>query len=343
VSDAVPVLWLEQGDVREDAVRALDAWARTRGVELALPRRRGASPVSRPPEADPSVADRVEKELDRARAAVSAEDADATERALARAEALLRAHPELPQAAWLRAEVERAWSVRWLRVAPRDAARARAAWEAADGLDGGRVAGVGETAFPPPPRSKVRLLVGGARPGVVLRVDGRSVEPSAPGEYDAELAPGEHQVVVTAGARVAFASWVALAGARPEAIRVDVDDGACEEGASVGARVESGVVQASGVGCARWIAAVPGARRGAVLVARCERDACGPLLEWRMELLPERGVGPERRRATWPSWATWTLVGAGAVSALAVGLVATGALETRPVVQRFVTGGVREE
>ena len=94
------------------------AWART---FAARPRHaRGLERV------DLTIADRVEKELDRAREAIAALDADVAERALARAETLLREHPELPQAAWLRAEVHRSWAARWTRVEPRDDQRAQA-------------------------------------------------------------------------------------------------------------------------------------------------------------------------------------------------------------------------
>jgi hypothetical protein len=82
-----------------------------------------------------------------------------------------------------------------------------------------------------------------------------------------------------------------------------------------------------------------------VLVARCERDSCGPLLEWRIES-NAADLGPPQPPAsttTWPAWATWTLVGIGAATAASVALVASGVFETRPVETRFVFGGTRQE
>ncbi|MBN9165850.1 MAG: hypothetical protein J0I07_33175, partial [Myxococcales bacterium] len=99
-----------------------------------------------------------------------------------------------------------------------------------------------------------------------------------------------------------------------------------------------------GVACPRWLAAIPGQKRGSVLVARCERDTCGPLLEWRTERLPT--YGPPQAHSTvagWPSWATWTLVGIGAATAASMAIIATGVFETRPVEPRFVVGGARQE
>jgi hypothetical protein len=345
VSDDAPVVWLDDGTAREDAVRALGEWARARGVRLGV--------LEEHPRAvaiDPSLGEQAEKELDRARLAIAAADADAAERALARAENVLRQHPELPQAAWLRAEVERAWSARWLRLEPRDEARARAAWENAQALDGGRVPGIGDTSFPPRRKVKATIVVaGGASPRRSVRVDGAPVEPDisrADGtEYQIEVAPAEHHLVVTSDGNVLFASWIAIAGAEPLPTRISVtDDGACGRDRLSEVRHQEGQVQAMGVTCPRWIAAAPGATRGSVLVARCERDTCSSLLEWRIEQLPAQ-VPPQAhgKLAGWPSWATWAIVGVGAATVTTMALIATGVFETRPVEPRFVVGGARQE
>ncbi|HSO34699.1 MAG TPA: hypothetical protein VLT33_19325, partial [Labilithrix sp.] len=85
----------------------------------------------------------------------------------------------------------------------------------------------------------------------------------------------------------------------------------------------------------------------AVLVARCERSACGPFLEWRSESSFGSGPAAEppttRHGGAWPAWATWTAVGVGAVAATTITLIATGVFESRPTEQRFVVGGVRRE
>ncbi|MBX3260340.1 MAG: hypothetical protein KF782_11670 [Labilithrix sp.] len=343
MSDAAPVVWLEDGEAREDAARALGEWARARGIRLESLE---ASPPAIP--FDPTLAERAERELDRARLAIGAADADTAERALARSESLLREHPELPQAAWLRAEVERTWSARWLRVEPRDEARARAAWENATALDGGRAPGIGETAFPPREAVEATLVVTGGD-DVTLWLDGAPLQPTSRdargATYALEVAPAEHHLLATSEGGTVFASWIAIAGAAPAPLRVSVATrGACSREQLGRAQRRDGRIEAPGIACPRWIAAAPGERRGSVLVARCERDVCGSLLEWRVERLPTYGPPqPHDRRAGWPAWATWAIVGIGAATATSVALIATGVFEARPVEPRFVVGGARQE
>ena len=342
------------GEAREDAARAMAAWAQARGLRIHTATGTGSSLA---PALDLTIADRVEKELDRAREAIAALDGDVAERALARADALLREHPELPQAAWLRAEVHRGWAARWTRIEPRDDQRAQLAWQDADALDGGRAAGIGEVAFPPRARAAATLTVQ-SLPGrkVVARLDGLELAGSAAADgmtsYALDVPPAEHQVVVTVDGDPAFASWVAIAPTSAGAPRLTIPihvggaDGGCS-GASLGSVTRQGdKVLAPGVTCDQWVAAVPGTRRGSVLVARCARSTCGSFVEWRSEGGLEadgagHGVAPYDR--VWPAWATWTAVGVGAVAITTVVLIATGVFESRPTEPRFVAGGVRIE
>lgn len=345
--DDVTVVWLAEGEVRDDTTRALAEWARARGLRLSPAKEAEDAPSLG---VDLAVSDRIEKELERANEAIAAHDADLAERALARAEAALRAHPELPQAAWLRAEVHRAWAARFQRLPPQDEARARAAWQAAAALDGGRAAGVGEAPAPAPEAGRAVIVVhGAAGRSVTLRLDGRPLEGRREGEalrVETSVAPGEHQLVATVDDQPVFASWVAIAGSPDAPARVDVhlpSGDACTPAAFASVARDDGRIRAEGVACDRWIAAIPLERPGALLVARCERGACGPLVEWRTERL---GVGPPQPPpppSRWPAWATWTLVGFGAATATTIGLVASGVLEPRATEPRFVAGGVRNE
>jgi hypothetical protein len=334
VSDDVAVLWLDHGDGREDAARALATYARARGIHIVPPEEQ-PSPVV----IDPALADQVERELARAREGIAAADAAAAEGAIARAEALVRSHPELPNAAWLRAEVDRAWAARFARVEPRDETRARAAAASAAAIDGGRIAGVGDIAAPIGPKAPLSLTIS-AKGAPVVRVDGIVIAPDAAGTYTAALAPAEHHVLVTVDDRVALASWIPTNGAF--ATRLDAGDGgACSPSLLSSARREGDGVVASGITCGRWIAVAPTRGEG-LLVARCERDACSPLVEWRAE----RIAGPSPRPApkkTWPTWATITIVGVSAATAATVVLFAAGAFDKRDVESRFVLGGARQE
>jgi hypothetical protein len=254
---------------------------------------------------------------------------------LARAEATLREHPELPQAAWLRAEVARAWSVRWLRAG--DEERAKRAWQRAAALDGGRAAGLGEKDFDAPERVAARVRVEG--PGDV-RLDG---VPVADGKVT--CAPGEHAlVVVRADGAVAWADWVSIAAGTELSVSPPTAP-ACSGADVASARLEGDGVDAGRVRCARWVAAVPGAK-GAVRVATCERGACGPLVEWRVLSSGPWTLGPLPARpgdehGKGPAWATWTLAGVGVAGTVAAVLAASGAFKSAPTETRFVNGGVQ--
>jgi hypothetical protein len=181
--------------------------------------------------------------------------------------------------------------------------------------------------------------------------------------YELDVAPAEHQLVVSLDGEPVFASWLTVAAAASGSplvttpIRVG-DDSACSTSGLAGAtRDASGRVRAPGVMCDHWVAAVATERRGAVLVARCARSACGSFVEWRAEGSVEGGgVGSGRTPGEqtgprtplpqshgWPAWATWTTVGIGAVAATTLTLIATGVFESRTTEQRFVAGGVRVE
>ena len=353
-ADDVTVVWVApepHAEPREDAQRALAEWGRARGLRLARAPEGAASTLK----VDLAVAERVEKELDRAREAIAALDADVAERALARAEAVLREHPELPQGAWLRAEVHRSWAARFTRIEPRDDQRAQLAWQEADALDGGRAVGIGEVAFPARARSAAMLAVHGApNRKLVARLDGVELagSPSADGgtTYPLDVPAAEHQLVLSIDGDAIFASWLAIAPSAAGAPRVTIpihlgDDGACSAASLASVSRDGMAVRAPGVSCEHWVTAMPSERRGGVLVARCERSQCGPFLEWRTE--GAFSGGPPTQGAShagpWPSWATWTAVGVGVIAATTVALIATGVFESRPVEQRFVAGGVRVE
>lgn len=351
MSDDASVVWLSpDGAAAEgagtEAGRALAEWGHARGVRLvAVDDASSASGL----EVDVSIGERVEKEIQRAREAISGLDADAAERALARADAVLRDHPEVPQAAWLRAEVERSWAARFARVDPRDDARAAEHWKNAYALDGGRVAGVGESDLGPRKRVATSFVVGGTRGRpVVVRLDGVDLGAGTTSDgrvtYTTEAAPAEHQLVAYADGEAVFASWVTIAPGSPPVEIELATGGVCARSAFTKVTREDMQVRAAGVTCPRWVAAVPMDRAGSVLVARCERDSCGPLLEWRVERWGDSGP-PQSfgRRTVWPGWATWTILGVGAATATAISLVATGVFESRPVETRFVSGGARVE
>jgi hypothetical protein len=286
---------------------------------------------------DPRIADDVERFLDRARDAMAARDGDTVDRMLEAATSTLQAHPELPQAAWLRAEVERARATRLRRIAPVDEAAAAAAWTRAEALDGGRVAGVGEQGAASPAPATLALPAG-LPAGAIVRLDG-----AAASQQTVATRAGPHTLVVELDGLPVWASWIeAPAGTSsaqisapltPECSRVDV----------ARATATGETVDAGGVRCPSWIAVI-GDETGKVRVAVCSSDHCGPLVAWHAPLPwtynpPAEGA----RGGAWPAWATWGLVGAGAVVATGVVVLATGVLKPAPTETQFVSGGVRTQ
>lgn len=332
------VVWIAPGSPEAGQSRALASWAAAHDVKLVQPADVRPVPIGADP-TDPRVANEIEDLLDRSHDALAALDGAGMDADLAAADALLRAHPELPQAAWLMAEVERARAVRWRRISPIDAEAAGRASRRADALDGGRAHGIGEE--PPgsgPPDASLELR--GELAGDEQRwLDGRPV-----GEHAATHA-GLHALVVTwAGAPV----WATWREAPPGPSTVELE----APGATTCSRADVAPVQLDGervvarsVRCKRWVAAAPaphGSTRE-VRVALCEADRCEALIDWRLpepwtEPLPGRPV--ERR---WPAWATWSAVGAGAAIAAGAAVVIAGALRTPPPETRFASGGIKAQ
>ncbi|HEY2510917.1 MAG TPA: hypothetical protein VGI39_08680 [Polyangiaceae bacterium] len=321
----------------EEARGALEAWARARGVRLVEPGPKGEEPPRAGGAGTGEDLAGVEDELRRAREALAALDYEAAERDLARAETRVRDNPGWPQAAWLAAEVQRGWSARWLRQG--DEARAERAWRRAEALDGGREAGLGEKKFTAGPRVTMTLGVNG---GGALRVDGATVAPGAliRGE-------GEHAIaVVRDDGAIAWAGWIAFTPGGQARLAIDATV-PCSRADLGRVTVAEGQMQARGVRCGRWVAAVPLA--GAVRVATCRGETCEPWSEERAGASataarpePGRTVAPsEPARPRWPAWAGWALAVLG-VAGAAVGIAAAaGAFRSSPNETRFVNGGLQ--
>src|SRR6185369_15227704 len=109
-------------------------------------------------------------------------------------------------------------------------------------------------------------------------------------------------------------SWIAIGSSAPLHIAPS-GGGGCGRDELGGVTRSGGSLDAAGVTCPHWVAAIPGERPGSILVARCDEASCGPLLEWRTLRSDTSGLPPPPAKGfTWPSWATWTLVGIGAAA-----------------------------
>jgi hypothetical protein len=329
------VMWMAPWPPDAQQARALSSWSSAHGVKLSPPAPGGVPRLV----VDAGVGDGVETLLDTARDAIAAREREQAERALESAESLLRAHPELPQGAWLMAEVERAWSARFLRVPPVDLEAAARAWLRAGALDGGRVPGVGEEDLPGHP-SQTNMTIELESGEGQMWLDGGVVGSQTTMRT---RGAGIHSVVVTKGGAPVWAGWIDVpAGSstvRPEALNAipcSTDD------LARAAWFEAGI-DAHRVRCPSWVAALAGASPGSVAIAACGDGLCGLPIEWRAPVPWMQATKPsaERdRRGRWPAWATWTAAGAAAAIAATVLVVV---LQPTSTETRFISGGLKTQ
>lgn len=327
-SDA-PVVWL--AEETPEASLALSQWAAARGVRIAPP---AAALPSRAYAA--SEVTQVEQALARAREAVAQLDADGAERFLARAEAQLRVHPEIPQAAWLMAEVQRGWAARFSRVEPHDDGRAKRALAAADALDGGRAAGLGESESTKPAAIDITLDVT-ADADVSYWFDAHT---AAAGKLRA--VPGEHHLMAISRGRVRYADWVTVVDGARLVLSVEGSAPCSTDDLSRATfSQQTGTVEGSGVRCRAWVAASPTPR--GVRASLCRGSTCEPpgffpvtVPRWPPLDEPKPGKGI-------PAWLTWSIAGVTAIGAAIGILAATGIFAPTDRRIIFQQGGVRAE
>jgi hypothetical protein len=342
-ADATATLvWLAPAQATSEERNALATWGSMHGIRLSDPTDEPYPRIA----VDTPIAAAVDDLLERARAAMAAADGDEVDTVLAQAESLLRAHAELPQAAWLMAEVERSRSTRWRRIPPRDPEAADRAWARAEALDGGRRPGLGEVAPAALPAPADLVLDGPA--DTTVWIDGMATTKRV-----IALHAGPHAIVATQNDAPVWATWVDLADktstlrwSMPSAPPCSVDD--MKKAAPGGEKI-----LAPGVRCSRWIAVERGSLPGAIRVAACQKDRCGELVEWRVGLAATAagaeaardqrqrdGRPAERTGRRWPTWATWALVVAGVAVAAGTVVLVSGVWRSAPAETRFVGGGL---
>jgi len=290
---------------------ALQDWARARGVVIEAPRVEAAASGY-----DNALVLQIEALLDDARVLVGALDEAAVLERVAEAERLLRAHPELPQAAFLLAERYEVEAT--LRSTQRDgaslAARLR---ERARVLEGPRApvltaSGAAPQTGPAPGPSKRRIAIARAAPEDAVEIDGAGVGSSA------ELAAGEHHVRVLRHGVLAWADFATLADGDASLALPVPPPAPCSASDLSGVRLERGVlVVPAQVHCPRW-AAVRATSHGRIEVATCSGARCGELLPWPTRKAELYKAPPQPPPAQgFPAWAGWAIAGG-------IGLVAAG-------------------
>lgn len=347
MAEAVLVLiWLGAAGSLKAHRAELDAFAHARHVRLELPR--SAPPRAKYPEDDPGFALEIETRLEQARHAAGASEDALARQSLGEVEETLRAHPELPQAAWLMAE-RFSIEAQLLERDGESSARAALLRRAAAGLEGPRA-----RVFKPPqppdkpgsPAPKLLKEPSEALPqpdslpaASAVRISGLAPEDRL--EWDGLAAngapraePGLHQVRVLRSGRLVWASWVNL---DREHMALDValsppERCSREDLASVqflGDRVVPPPAR-----CERWAAARPAAQ-GGIEIAVCSGARCGRPEVFRSGA---RANAEERRR--WPAFTPYALLGLGVAATGAIVLWRLGAFDKpEPERERVVYSG----
>jgi hypothetical protein len=324
---AIVVLWLGSAPPLPEQRTDIAAWARAHGLSAIAP---AVDPAASD---EARLVEQIEALLEEAR---SAPDGTAGSSAFELAEALLSAHPELPQAAWLMAE-RYALEAQGLATGPASGERGRLLLERARALEGVRAisAGLVPRAAEAQPRADAssqpaRAAATGGRANDQLYVDG---------VRDAPLTPGHHQLQLYRGGRRVWATW--LDAGNPPALAFIDPTRACSalDLADIAAEPE-GPRPAPGVRCARWLAARPAVLGGTEL-AECAGSRCG---RWQPAHAPEEAIRRARLQradetAAWPSWATWSLVAVGAVAATGAVLWQAGLFDRSRADTDFVFTG----
>lgn len=311
---------------------ALSSWSSAHGVKLSPPSPEGVPRLV----VDEGVGDQVESLLEAARDAIAAREREQAERALDSAESLLRAHPELPQGAWLMAEVQRARAARFLRLSPADPEAAARAWLRAQVLDGGRVPGVGEEDLPghaSPASLTIELEPGDGQ----IWLDGELVGSSTTTRV---TGAGLHALVLTRASKPVWAQWIEAPGGASTARPDPVDASACSADDLARASPLPDRIDARRVRCPSWVAATAGTEPGSIVIATCVAQRCRTPAEWRAPVPWTHPSAERDRSGGWPPWATWAAAGAAAAIAAGVLIVALQPTQAQP---HFVSGGLKTQ
>jgi len=327
----ITVVWhVEATDV---ALRALNRFASARGLALRAPSTAhwvAAMPI------DTSRGDAVDRGINAAQNALAGSDATLAVAHLAAAEALLLAHPELPHAAWLWAELKRTWALHYEQLSPPRADLAAQARREAIALAGPRARGTAEPELQPTP---TRVLRASYPPGHTLWVD--SHESASASGTDLQVNAGPHHLVLRNPAgSVAWSGFVHILVDTDLRLPVGAAQSACSEAEFQAVTWDGRAVPRAGnIQCPSWLIALPTAT--GVRLHTCHQGTCASTIEWSgLPSAPFVLNTPAPKATPWPNWATWTLIAAGALGATATTLVAAGVFTDRPQDTRFVAGGL---
>ncbi|MET0790181.1 MAG: hypothetical protein ABW061_01555, partial [Polyangiaceae bacterium] len=296
----------------------LDAFAQARLIRLEAPRENAAS--FRASAYAPDAVAQVESSLEEARNAAGALEQSRALAALERADHVLREHAELPQSAWLMAEIlELSADVE--STAPEGADAERALRKRAAALEGPRAAPFSDrAALELEPEAPIAIELQGLEPGDALEWDGVQ----RPTAFSA--VPGEHHARVLRNGRLLWAGWTRVPnGANAAELRLPVPETvACSlDDVGQGRFVGSRAVPAPHARCESYVLA-RAHPSGGIEAAVCERQTCGSIVIWERAKAGASSVAPADKKRVWPYAVA---VAAGALAVTGVVLWRTGVFD----------------
>ncbi|MEO8900535.1 MAG: hypothetical protein ABI488_02795 [Polyangiaceae bacterium] len=298
----------------------LDAFAHSRLLRLEAPRENAAG--FRAATYAPDVVAEVESSLEEARNGTASLEQDRALSALARADQLLRAHPELPQSAWLMAEVlELSADVE--NTEPDGAEAALTLRKRAAALEGSRAIPFTDRTAGAADTTDAELEVPVAKPVSVV-----GLEPSDTLEWDGveqenpvNTGAGEHHTRVLRNGRLLWAGWAKVEANELE-LRLPVPETvACSSDDLEGSRFEGGrALPAAHARCDSYVLA-RARMGGGIEAAVCERNTCGRVVVW------EHAGSSIAHDTKKPLWPYAVALGAGALAVTGLVLWRTGAFD----------------
>jgi len=313
MSQTAVLVWLSATSVLPTFRAELDAFAHSRLLRLEAPRENATPALMGRANASayaPDAVAQIESSLEEARNAAASLEQSRAVSALERAEHVLREHPELPQSAWLMAEILQQ-SADLESSAPEGADAANALRRRASALEGPRAAPFADQVPERGPElaTTQQLSVEGLEPGDDLEWDGIHAELSL------MTAVGEHHARVARAGRLLWAGWLQVASGA-QSVRLPVPETVACSGDDIGRGhfAKGRAIAAAHARCESYVLARahPG---GGIEAALCERERCGQIVIWEHA----RGGMTQEAASKRP---IWPYAVAASVAALAVTSVA---------------------
>jgi hypothetical protein len=314
MSQTAVLVWLSAASVLPTFRADLAGFAQSRFVRLEAPHENAAAYRGGQASAyAPDAVAQVESSLEEARNAAASLEQSRALAALERADQLLREHPELPQSAWLMAEVLQL-SAEVESSAPDGAEAASTLRQRAAALEGPRAAPFSDRAPPSDTEAEPahRVRVEGLEASDALEWDGRQTTSPV------SAVTGEHHARVARNGRLLWAGWVNVSPA-DERVHLPVPETiACSTDDLNGAHFAAGrALPAAHARCDSYVLA-RARPSGGIEAALCDRQTCGNVVLWEHLSTTGSATSPTlgEKKTIWP----YAIAGAAGAIAL-TGLV----------------------